>query len=189
MERHFATAFFVIVGLLSACSASAERTLEGRIFDVPKENAISDSDAPFFLPALDPSDGFSFYLNPGASLPELTLVGVASKKRLCARAAGTGARINSTVCATRLLSWRGRPLRKVSDGIFWTYNLPVEAGQKSPLSLASCSAMDGGSQAGLCTANLPYGELVLTIYFRDDQVDSLQALYDQSAASLRKWER
>src|SRR3546814_2949155 len=93
-----------------SCSASAERRLEGRVFDIPRANDISDNDKPFFLPALDPSDGFSFYLNPSASLPERNLVGVASKKRMCARAAGTEALVNSTVCASRPLSWRGRTL-------------------------------------------------------------------------------
>src|SRR3546814_15617109 len=164
-------------------------TLLRSVFDIPRANDISDNDKPFFLPALDPSDGFSFYLNPSASLPERNLVGVASKKRMCARAAGTEALVNSTVCASRPLSWRGRTLRKVSDGVFWTYQLPAEAGQKRPPSLASCSAMGGGSRPGLCTANLPYDNLVLTIPFRDNQVGSLPALYDQSVASLRKWER
>src|SRR3546814_4176976 len=96
---------------------------------------------------------------------------------MCARAAGTEALVNSTVCASRPLSWRGRTLRKVSDGVFWTYQLPAEAGQKRPPSLASCSAMGGGSRPGLCTADLPYDNLVLTIHFRDNQVGSLQALY------------
>src|SRR3546814_5199796 len=86
--------------------------LEGRVFDIPRANDISDNDKPFFLSALDPSDGFSFYLNPNASLPERNLVGVASKKRMCARAAGTEALVNSTVCASRPLSWRGRTDRK-----------------------------------------------------------------------------
>src|SRR3546814_6980186 len=95
----------------------------------------------------------------------------------------------TTLFRSRPLSWRGRTLRKVSDGVFWTYQLPAEAGQKRPPSLASCSAMGGGSRPGLCTANLPYDNLVLTIHFRDNQVGSLQALYDQSVASLRKWER
>ncbi|RYF12819.1 MAG: hypothetical protein EOO77_16840 [Oxalobacteraceae bacterium] len=189
MDRRLITVPLLIASLLGACSASAERRLEGRVFDVPKANDISDSDAPFFLPTLDPNDGFSFYLNPEASLPDRNLVGVASKSRMCARAAGTEAHVNSTVCATRPLSWRGRPLHKVSDGVFWTYDLPMEAGQKSPPSLASCSAMSGGSRPGLCTAVLPYDNLVLTIHFRDNQVGSLQALYDQSTASLHKWER
>lgn len=189
MNMRQTAAFLLIASLLSACSASAQRSLEGRVFDVPKANDITDSDAPFFLPALDPSNGFSFYLNPEASLPERILVGVASKKRMCDRAAGTEAQVNSTVCATRPLSWRGRPLRKASDGVFWTYNLPVETGQRSPPSLASCFATGGGSRPGLCTANLPYGDLVLTIHFGDNQVGSLQDLYDQSAASLRGWER
>src|SRR3546814_9494293 len=113
-----------------------------RISDWSSDVCSSD----LFLPALYLSDGFSFYLNPSASLPERNLVGVASKKRMCARAAGTEALVNSTVCASRPLSWRGRTLRKVSDGVFWTYQLPAEAGQKRPPSLASCSAMGGGSR-------------------------------------------
>jgi hypothetical protein len=189
MDRRVTTASLLIASSLSACSAAAERRLEGRVFDVPHANDISDTDAPFFLPALDPSDGFSFYINPEASLPERNLVGVASKKRMCARAAGTEALVNSTVCATRPPSWRGRPLRKVSDGVFWKYDLPAETGRKSSPSLASCSAMGGGSRPGLCTANLPYGDLVLTIHFRDNQVGSLQALYDRANASLQSWER
>ena len=189
MDRRRTTALLLIATLLSACSSSSERRLDGRVFDVPKANDISDSDTPFFLPTPDPSDGFSFYLNPEASLPERNLVGVASKKRMCARAAGTEARVNSSVCANRPLSWRGRPLRKVSDGLFWTYQLPAETGHKPPPSLASCFAMAEASRPGLCTASLPYGDLVLTIHFRDNQVDSLQALYDQSTASLRRWER
>lgn len=189
MDRCFTIILMLIASLLGACSASAERRLDGRVFSVPRANDISDSDAPFFLPALDPSDGFSFYLNPEASLPERNLVGVASKTRMCARAAGKEARVNLPICSTRPISWRGRPLRKVSDGVFWTYDLPVEAGQKTAPSLASCFATVGGSRPGLCTANLAYGDLVLTIHFRDNQVRLLQALYDQSTASLGKWER
>lgn len=175
--------------LVSGCSASAQRTLEGRVFDIPKANVVLDSDAPFFLPALNPRDGFSFYLNHEATLPDRNLVGVASKKRMCARAAGTEALVNSTVCANRPFSWRGRPIRKVTDGVFWTYQLPAGKGEMPPSVLASCFAMAGGSRPGLCTAILPYDNLVLTIHFRDNQVGALQALYDQSATSLRRWER
>src|SRR3546814_9659200 len=117
MNRHLTASALSIVRLLSACSAAAERRLEGRVFDIPRANDISVNDKPFFLPALDPSDRFSFYLNPSASLPERNLVGVARKKRMCARAAGTEALVNSTVCASRPLYWRGRTLRKVSDEI------------------------------------------------------------------------
>lgn len=188
MDMRGTPALLLIAGIISACSASANRTLDGHVFDVPKANDISDSDAPIFLPAPDPNDGFSFYLNPNANLPDLIAVGVDSKKRLCARAAGTGARVNLTVCAVRPPAWRNRPLRKVSDGIFWTYDLPASAGQEAP-SLAGCFAMSGGSRSGLCTAVLPYGDLVLTINFRDNQIGSLPALYDLSTASLRTWER
>lgn len=180
--------WLLIAGLLTACSASTSRTLDGRVFDVPKANDIADGDAPFFLPALDPKDGFSFYLNPTASLPKRNLVAVASKTGMCARAAKTEARINSTVCAARPLSWKGQRLRKVLNGVFWTYDLPARAGQKPP-SLVGCSAMGGDSEPGLCTAVLPYGDLVLTIHFRDNQIGSLATLYDQSTASLRSWER
>lgn len=189
MKKRLIAALLMTASLVGACSASAQRSLEGRVFDVPKENDISGSEVPFFLPALDPNDGFSFDLNPEAALSERNLVGVASRKRMCARAAGTGALVNSTVCVSRPLSWRGRPLRKVSDGVFWTYKLPMENGEKSPPVLINCFAMNGGSRTGLCTASLPYDNLVLTIHFRDNQVGSLQALYDQSVASLRKWER
>lgn len=188
MERRITTVPLFIVTLLGACSASVERRLEGRVFEVPTVNDISDTDTPFFLPASDAKDGFSFYLNPEAGLPERNLVAVASKKRMCARAAGTEARVNLTVCAAGPPSWRSRPLRKVSDGVFWTYDLPAEAGQRAP-SLAGCSAMDDGARPGLCTAVMPYGDLVLTIHFRDNQVGSLGAMYDQSTASLRRWER
>jgi hypothetical protein len=188
MDRRITTVALFIVTLLGACSASAERRLEGRVFQVPTVHDISDTDAPFFLPASDPKDGFSFYLNPEASLPERNLVTVASKKRMCARAAGTEARVNLTVCAASPPSWRSRQLRKVSDGVFWTYDLPAEAGQKAP-SLASCFAMEDGARPGLCTAVMPSGDLVLTIHFHDNQVGSLGAIYDQSTASLRRWEQ
>ena len=178
MDKFSTPAALVIAGLLCACSASTQRKLEGRVFDIPKLHNISDSDAPFFLPALNPQDGFSFYLNPEAARPDRNLIEVASKMRMCARAAGTEARINSTVCAALSMSWRGLSLHKVSDGVFWTYDLPTAAEKKSPASLASCFVLSGDSQSGLCTASLPYGNLVLTIHFRDDQIASLEPLYD-----------
>lgn len=179
----------MIASLPSACSASAERTLDGHVFDIPKLHDVSDSDAPFFLPALDTQDGFSFYLNPEASLPDRNLIAVASKERMCARAAGTAALVNATVCAPHPPAWRDRSLHKVSDGVFWTYDLPAGPGQKPAASLASCSAMTQESRSGLCMANLPYGNLVLTIHFRDEQLAALSSLYDQSVANLKSWER
>src|SRR3546814_20795917 len=101
MNRHLTAASLSIVSLLSACSASAERRLEGRVFDIPRANDISDTDKPFFLPALDPSDGFSFYLNPSARLPEPNSVGVASKQRMCSRPPGKEAHFNTNVSPTR----------------------------------------------------------------------------------------
>ena len=131
MERRIAAAVLLIAGTLGACSDSVRRELEGHVFDVPKLNDAPDDDAPFFLPALDARDGFSFYLNPEASLPERNQIAISSKAEMCTRAAGSDAYVNSTVCAARPPTWRGRPLRKVSDGVFWTYNLPADRGQKS----------------------------------------------------------
>jgi len=189
MDRRSPLAALFIAGLLGACPASAQRKLDRHVFDVPAAHDIPDSGAPFFLPALDARDGFSFTLNPEASLAERNLIAVASKVRICARAGGTGARINATICAAPPPSWRGRALRKISDGVFWTYDLPAEEGRKSSASLASCSAVVEGSGSGLCNASLLYGDLVLTIHFRDDRIASLETLYDRATAFLRRWER
>src|SRR3546814_15987665 len=101
MNRHLTAASLSIVSLLSACSASAERRLEGRVFDIPRANDISDNDKPFFLQALDPSDGFSFSPTPSASLPTRNLVGVACQDRLCAREEVPEALVDSNVGAGR----------------------------------------------------------------------------------------
>jgi len=189
MDKRFVPGLLIITALLAACSASAERKLGGHIFDIPKANDISERDAPFFLPPSDPRDGFSFILNPEASLPNQNLIGVASKERMCARAAGTQAQINSTVCAAHIISWRGISLRKVNDGVFWTYNLPTEAEGRTSAALANCFAMADANGQGLCTAPLPHGDLVITIHLRDNQIASLATLYDLAVASLRRWER
>lgn len=189
MDKRFVPGLLIITALLAACSASTERKLGGHIFDIPKANDISKRDAPFFLPPSDPRDGFSFILNPGGSLPNQNLIGVASKEQMCARAAGTQAQINSTVCAAPVISWRGISLRKVSDGVFWTYNLPTEAEGQASTALVNCFAMADGKGQGLCTAPLPHGDLVITIHLRDNQIVSLASLYDQSVARLRRWER
>lgn len=189
MDKQICVAAVLWVGLLCSCSTNVTRKLDGRVFDVPKRYDRADSDKPFFLPMLNPDDGFAFTLNPQAALHDQNLISVASKKRICARAAGTKAQVNYTICTTALLSWQGLPLRKVTDGVFWTYDLPATPDHASPRSLANCFAMDEHSGTGLCTASLPYGNLVLTVHLRDNQVSSLQALYDQSVSHLRDWER
>lgn len=189
MSSRSIAALILATSALYMCSAAPERKLEGHVFDIPELNDISDSAAPFFLPAVRSDDGFSFVLNPQASLPDQNLIEVTSKRLICAAAAGTEARVNATVCAARPLPWRDRRLQKRGDEVFWTYDLPAGPGQKSPPSLASCFAMAERSTPGLCTAVLPYGDLVLTVHFRDNQAASLQALYDQSVANLRDWER
>lgn len=189
MDKQIYVAAVLWVSLLCGCSPNVTRKLDGRIFYVPKSYDGADSDKPFFLPTLNPDDGFSFTLNPQVALLDQNLITVASKKRICARAAGTKAQVNSTICATPPLSWQGLPLRKMTDGVFWTYDLPAAPEYASPRSLVSCFAMDERSEAGLCTASLPYGKLVLTVHLRDNQVGSLRSLYDQSVLHLREWER
>lgn len=189
MSSRSIAALMLAASALCMCSAAPERKLEGHVFDIPEPNDVSNSDAPFFLPAQRSDDGFSFVLNPQASLPDQNLIAVASKRLICAAAAGTEARVNATVCAAGPLLWRDRRLQKRGDEVFWTYDLPAEPGQKSSPSLASCFAMAERSEPGLCTAALPYGDLVLTVHFRENQAASLQELYDRSVANLRDWER
>lgn len=189
MNKRFCIAAPTLVGLLCACSSDVTRRLDGHVFDVPKAYNNADRDKPFFLPSLNPSDGFSFTLNPDAALPEQNTVGVASKRRVCARAAGTSAQINATIFAIAPLSWRGVPLRKVTDGVFWTYDLPATPENASSRPIANCFAMADRSGRGLCRASLPYGNLVLTIFLQDDQIDSLKAFYDQSVSLLERWKR
>jgi hypothetical protein len=73
--------------------------------------------------------------------------------------------------------------------VFWTYNLPAKVGREPLAVLASCFAIEDNTRVGLCTASLPYGDLILTIHLRDNQMTSLATLYDQSVANLRRWER
>ncbi len=189
MNKRFIQAPLLIVALSVACSPSTGFELEGHIFDVPEVNAISDSARPFFLPRPEHDEGFSFYLNPEASLADQNIIGVASKERMCVRAIGREALINSTVCAARPLTWQGQSLHRVVDGVFWTYNLPGKAGQNASVALVSCFAMDDDLRTGLCTANLPYDDLILTIHLQDKQMPSLLSLYQQSITSLRRWKR
>ncbi|MFC0206446.1 hypothetical protein [Novosphingobium soli] len=189
MDKRFVPGWLIITALFSACSASTERKLGEHVFDIPKANDIAERDRPFFLPPSNPRDGFSFILNPAGSLPNQNLIAVASKEQMCARAEGTQARINATICAVPVISWRGIPLRKVSDGGLWTYNLPTEAHGRPMAALVSCFAMADGDGQGLCTAPLPHDDLVITIHLRDDQIASLASLYDQAVTKLQHWER
>src|SRR6185312_16092994 len=130
----------------------------GRLFDVPRANLIPDSARPFFLP---PSrDGFIFKLNPEAALPEQVIIGVESKADVCARAAGSHARANTTICNDHQVKWRA-PLQRSGDDTIWSYTAG-EAGKTSVI--VGCFKATNG---GLCTSALPWRDQVLNISFRD----------------------
>lgn len=178
----------LLASALAACDGSSVRTVGAHRYVVPRTHAISDSDTPFFLPLPDPGDGFSFYLNPEADQPKRNLIRVSERTGMCARAAGTQARINKTVCATAEPVWRGRALNKVSNGVLWTYRLPPDrSGIGAPL--IGCWSMIEGSHPGLCTANLGLNDLVLTVHLRDDQIVDLARIYDESVSKLESWKR
>ncbi|WP_157084820.1 hypothetical protein [Sphingomonas pituitosa] len=184
--KWLAVAAICIAGWLAFFSHGT-RKLNGHVFAVPTANDIADSSTPFFLPLPGPGDGFSFYLNPEASLPARVLIGVESKRVICSRAAGSEALVNGTVCAATMPTWRGVELQKVRDGVFWRYELPPTGSNVSPTPV-NCSALaDRGD--GLCTAVLPYNDLVLSIHLRDSQMRSLEALYDDAVSKLKSWER
>jgi hypothetical protein len=176
---------------LAACSETSTRSLGEHVFDVPNSYDIADNDAPFFLQPLDPRDGFSFYLNRSAALPDRVLVAVASKDRMCAGAVGTEAQINATVCSSQPFAWRKKPLHQVKDGVFWTYDLSVntlDQDRPTRVSVAGCF-QSGGPGRGLCTATLPYRDLVLSLHLTDNEMTELDSLYDQAVAHLDAWER
>jgi hypothetical protein len=157
-------------------------------FTVPPPHAIPDSARPFFLPPSD--EGLSFVINPEAELPNQVVVGVGSRDAVCARAAGTNAYINSTVCDPLPFSWRGIPLRKSGDETFWNYLLPAtggSAGSKQQQVLVSCYKLDAGGKRGLCTANLPFRDLVLTLHIKDSEIPNLAQYFDRATSLLRRW--
>ena len=79
-------------------------------------------------------------------------------------------------------------MRKVSDGVFWRYELPSAAGNAAAAPV-NCSAFADGSGEGFCTAVLPYEDMVLSIHMRDSQMSRLEALYDDAVSKLKSWER
>ncbi len=185
--KWLAIAALVVVGSLAFLSGGT-RKLNGHVFTVPAANDIPDSWTPFFLPLPGPGDGFSFYLNPEAVLPARVLIGVESKQRICSRAAGSQALVIGTVCAAAMPRWRGVAMRKDGDGVFWRYALPSTTGHAAAAPV-NCSALADKSGDGLCTAVLPYKDLVLSIHLRDSRVQSLEALYDDAVGKLERWER
>jgi len=176
-----AVASTALIFMGSAHGARALEQSAGHHYDVPRAYLIPDSTRPFFLP---PSrGGFAFNLNPEAALPDQVIVGVESKATVCARARGSPADVNVTVCGQAKASWRGRPLKRKGDEIFWIY---ADDALDRATVIVRCFAATGG---GLCMTTIPWGENVLSIHLRDADVGSLPRLVDQSTKLLARWER
>lgn len=79
-------------------------------------------------------------------------------------------------------------MRKNSDGVSWRYELPSATGNVAAAPV-SCFALADKSGDGLCTAWLPYKDLILSIHLRDSRMRSLEALYDDAVSKLESWER
>ncbi|WP_133243788.1 hypothetical protein [Sphingomonas pokkalii] len=185
--KWLALAALGVVGSLVFFS-SGTRKLNGHVFAVPAANDIPDSSTPFFLPLPGPGDGFSFCLNPEADLRAQILIGVESKKQICSRAAGSEALVNHTVCAPTMPPWRGVAMRKNRDGVLWRYELPSASGNVAAAPV-SCFALADNSGDGLCTARLPYKDLILSIHLRDSRMSALEASYADAVSKLESWER
>lgn len=167
----------------SACTGTRANVAGSHRFAVPERNRIPESDRPFFLPPSE-DDGFAFVLNPAAAPPNQIVVRVDTKANICRAAAGTKAYVNATVCSATPLRWRGQELRRSGDKVFWTYTLP----RGDQATLISCFQVSGAAN-GLCTASVPFGDLVLILHIDHTDVGRLAADYDTATALLRSWER
>jgi len=149
-------------------------------FEVPQSHLVS----------ADPrNQGFLVQLEPEAALPDRINVAVESRERVCARAAGTSAGINSTICARRPVRWRGEAIERSGGQQTWKYVLRSAAendGAETSIDLVRCFGNENG---GLCLAVLPERDLVLSLWINDAEVRNLEQLFDRAVALLRSWER
>lgn len=169
--------------MLGGCS-EVERVGTHR-FKVPAENLVPESARPFFLPPAT-EDGFIFLLNPTASLAEQRSVLVQELAMVCDRARGLKAHVNSTICATEEVAWKGRRWLRNGDETRWTYSPETPSG--SPPPFVSCFKMTIPDHPGLCSATLAADDLALTISLNADELPSLEAAYESAVSALRTWE-
>ncbi|MEO1967746.1 MAG: hypothetical protein ABGW87_03400 [Sphingomonadaceae bacterium] len=167
---------------LSGC-ANAQQDVASHHFEVPKANLIAESDYPFFLPKSG-DDGFIFILNPTAELRRQSSVLVQSRDKACARANGRGY-VSQTICGSRDVEWRGQHWLKTGDDTFWTYSPSKSSG---PAPFVSCFKMEVDGHSGLCYGTFAFGDLVLTISLNDDELPSLEGIYDRATKMLQSWE-
>ena len=155
-------------------------------FLVDDANLVPKSSYPFFLPRSE-DDGFIFILNPDAARTEQRSVLVEERDKICDRAKGAKAFVNSTICARQKVEWLGRRWVRSGDDTFWTYS--PETPSSSPAPFISCFKMEIRGHPGLCHATVAAGDLVLTIGLNDDEVPALENTYRQTVSALKRWER
>lgn len=154
-------------------------------FRVPPEHLVPESTYPFFLPP--PSeDGFIFLLNPTAARTEQHSVLVQKREIICARARGSKARVNSTICAPEQVEWRGHRWLRNGNETHWTYSPEMPSG--SPAPFVSCFKITIPDHPGLCGAILPADDLALTISLNADELPALEGTYERAVSALRAWE-
>lgn len=168
----------------SACTAPASYTVAGHAFEVPARHDVSADEQIPFRPARPATDSFAFVLDPDMAVDDQVMIEVAARDRRCAGAFREDTSIGPIACASRPPPWRGLRRERRGDASFWRYDL---AGGDGPV--ATCFAPGERGEAPLCTAALPYGELVLTFHLAEERVAGLEAHYDAATALLAAWRR
>lgn len=180
-------AFLLTAGatVLALCGcANEQQRVAGHYYEVPDANLIPLNAYPFFLPKSE-IEGFIFVLNPDAELRQQRSALVQDRERLCARANGHGY-VSQTICGSQSIEWKDRGWRKTGDETFWTYSPDTTPAADAPF--VTCHKMEIDGHPGLCAASLPLGDLVLTISLNDDELPTLEAIYQRAATMLLSWE-
>ncbi len=110
---------------------------------------------------------------------------VEDREKMCKRANG-GGYVSQTICGSQSVDWRGQGWRKTGDDIFWNYSPDTLSDADAPF--VTCHKMEIEGHSGLCTATLPFGNLVLSISLDDDELPYLDATYERAVSMLRSWE-
>jgi hypothetical protein len=140
--------------------------------------------------------GFTFILNPGASLKEQVIVAVQEEKAACPLGISSQAREMAYLCAeTSLVDPSPRPYNAgelksvpVVAGIEWKYVTKPENG--APRTASSCSrVVEPGALGGYCSALGRYEDLVWTLRFREARVRQVPVLAFEVNRLLRSWRR
>ena len=178
--------FTVLVATFALAGCSNVQNVGGKQFDIPQKNLVAKSSYPFFLVGWPDQDGFIFILNPDDILQRQISVLVSNWVDVCANARGSTAFVNSSVCSKTATDWRKKPLKRAGDETFWTYGV-VDPKTNERAIFVSCHKMEVKGHSGLCTATLPFENLVYSIGLSDSDVPNLSRFFDEATILLTKW--